>query len=373
MKKSLIQVVLATAAASSLLLVAGCPGPGSTGPIKIGAMLPLTGPAAFYGEWAQKGMQLAVEEVNAAGGIRGRRLDIDYGDTKNEPKEGAALANKFVSAKLPVIISAMTGVSFAAVPIADQSNTLLFMTVVTHPEAAAQSKWAFRHYVNKGRAAEVMARYARQSLRLERIAVLQVNDEGGLGEVSAFRAEFERLGGSVIAVETFERTASDVRQQLSKLAGSRPEAIYISGYGRVYGVALKQASELAIGARILASYEPLYRTTREIAGAAIEGVVFSAPYFDDDNPEAVAFKRKYEARFREAPELDAAYGYDVVMMLAEATTAVGVKPEKIREYLLKIRGFRGVVGTVNAQPDGDFVTPVVIKTIKGGAITTLQN
>lgn len=340
--------------------------------IKIGAILPLTGPAAFYGEWGMKGIQLAVDEINSEGGINGKKMEIVFGDSKNEPKEGVSWMNKFVSEKIPLVVSAMTGVSFSIMPIAERHNTILFMTIVTHPEAANRSQLAFRHYVNKGKAAQKMAKFARKTLKLKKIALLYINDEGGLGEKNSFRSEFEELGGEVVFEESFEKTETDLRNHLLKIARYKPEALYISGYGKVYGLALKQKHELKLPFKILASYEPLYKTTRELAGSALEGVIFTSPLFEEENINSKKFIDAYLNKYGVRPELDAAFGYDVINLIALAIKNGGYNSEGIKNALLNIKDFQGAVGNINILPNGDTEIPIVIRSIEKGSIVPMQ-
>lgn len=339
---------------------------------KIGAILPLTGSAAFYAEWGKKGIDLAVDEINASGGINGKKIEIVYGDSKNDPKEGVSWMNKFAMEKLPIVVSAMTGVSFSVLPVAEKNRTVLFMTIVTHPEAADKSEWAFRHYVNKGKAAQRMAQFVREKLKLERLGILFINDEGGLGEKNALKSKFEEMGGKIVAEESFEKTASDVRGQLLKLSNAKPEAIYVSGYGKIYGLALKQAKELKLDEQILASYEPLYKTTQELAGDALEGVIFTSPYFEKENPTAAKFMDDYKSKYDAEPELDAAFGYDVVYLISDALKKGGYNSQKIKKHLLGIKDFQSAVGKINILPNGDSQIPIKIKKIEKGRIISVD-
>ncbi len=339
---------------------------------KIGAILPLTGPAAFYGEWGMKGIMLAVDEINSQGGINGKKIEVIYGDSKNEPKEGVSWMNRFISDDIPIVISAMTGVSFSVMPIAEKNNTTLFMTIVTHPEATNKSRIAFRHYVNKGKAARIMADFANKTLGFKKIALLYINDEGGLGEKQSFQSEFEGLGGKIVFEESFDKTETDLKNHLLKLASYRPEALYISGYGKVYGLAIKQIHELKLKFKILASYEPLYKTTRDLAGPSLDGVYFTMPLFEESNIDAKRFMDLYIKKYGIRPELDAAFGYDVIKMIALAIQNGSYSSEGIRGSLLKIKKFRGSVGNVAVEQNRDTSIPIVIRTIKEGNILPIQ-
>jgi branched-chain amino acid transport system substrate-binding protein len=336
--------------------------------VRIGAVLPLTGAAAFYGEWCQKGMNLAVEQINSAAGPHGRHLGISYGDSKNTPKDGVSIAQQFALEKTPVVITAMTGVSFALLSSLQEGQQVVFMTVVTHPEATARSRWAFRYYINKGSAAETMADYAYRCLGVRRAAIIYINDEGGLGEKTAFQTRFEAAGGQLVADEPFDKAATDLRSQILRVRDKQPDAVYLSGYGRIYGVGLKQMRELGLKCRILASYELLYKATTDLAGTATEGVIFSAPSMDQSQPDAQRFVAQFKARYGQEPEIDSAFGFEVVKMIWRAMQDGVTDPATIRTRLLGLQDFDGVLGRVAVKPNGDVVIPVVIRTVSGGKI-----
>jgi len=363
--------------AGIFLLVAVACGPSGHNearePIRIGALLPLTGPAAFYGEWCKLGMDLAVGTINAEGGIGGRPLEILYGDTKNEPKEGVTLANKLLLQRPPVILTAMTGVTFAILPVLDDAEVVTFMTVVTHPTATGRSHWAFRYYVNKGAAASRMAGYAYHRLGIRDAAVLYINDEGGLGERTAFVQAFTSLGGRIRADEPYDKSAQELRPSILRLLAKSPAAIYFSGYGRIYGVGLRQMRELGVKAQVLASYEPLYRATRELAGEGLEGVIFSGPILNTGGEAGRSFMAEFKREYGREPELDSGFGFDSVRLIAEALRQGGSEPHAVRQTLIGIRGFHGVFGDVNVLPSGDMDVPLAINRFENGQAIRLTD
>lgn len=321
--------------------------------INVGAVLPLTGPAAVYGERAQEGMRLAVDEINKGGGIEGDSLNVIYRDSQNDPKMGVSAMKNLLTQDMPVIISAMTGVSFSALPVVEQTEKVMMMTLVTHPKAAERSRWAFRHYLNKGKAARRMASFAYDSLDVREAAILCINDEGGAGESEAFRSRFTSLGGQIVAEETYETDASTMRSQISVIKQEEPEVVYFCGYGRAYGIGVNQMREYNIDAQILTSYDPLYEPIQKAAGDALNGIIFTAPRFGVSSSLASEFRKQYEKRYGTVPTLDSAFGYDVIMMITEALRKAGSNPSAIRKALLALENHEGVFGNVAVQDNGD--------------------
>ncbi len=226
MKKRIISIVMLVALISSLIVISGC-GKKEEKVVKIGAILPLTGPVAMYGKWVQQGMDLACEEINKLKSINGKKLQILYEDSRNDPKTGVSAINKLLSVnKVKVIVSGMTGVSFSLIPIIDKSNAVLFMTIVTHPKAPDQSRWAFRHFINKGEGAKLMASFLYDILKVKDVAILYVNDEGGIGELETFEKNFARLGGKIVFKESYKKGQIDFKNSVAKLKQSKVKDIF---------------------------------------------------------------------------------------------------------------------------------------------------
>jgi len=337
---------------------------------KIGAILPLTGGTAMVGEHAQKGMILATEDINTAGGIYGKKLEIVIGDSKNEPKEGVAIFHRFASInRLPVVVSAMSSVSMAVVPLADQYKIVLATTIVSAPGITEKSPWVFRVFMSTDSEAGAMKIFILKNMGLKKIAVLYINDEFGRTAFEVFKKMYEAEGGKVIWSDSFEKAGIDFRSQIFKLKAAKPKGVYIIGYDKALGIILRQIAEAKIKTRLFSFSGLPTPTVLEHAGKATEGVYFTSTQFNVENPTTKAteeFVKKYKARFGKAPNHYAAYTYDVTSIIAEAIRIGGYSAEGIKSGLSKIKGFTGVIGaiTIPLSRDADF--PVVVKIIRQG-------
>ena len=177
---------------------------------KIGAILPLTGNVALFGQWHKQGFVIALDRIKKEKILKGKEIKIIYGDSKNLAKEGVTLMNKFISVyKVPVVISAMSGVSKPLIPIADKNDVVLFLIDVTYPRITEESPMVFRHFIQSDREAKALAEYAIETLGIKRFATLYLEDETGLGAKSAFRHEVESHGGTITCEESFTKTGLD--------------------------------------------------------------------------------------------------------------------------------------------------------------------
>ena len=250
MKKIWIRIVIAGAVVLAIALIIMRPAQ-ELNEIKIGAIFPLTGDAGRIGEMKRQGADLAAEEINAKGGINGRRVTIIYEDSENNANRGIAAFEKLIQLhKTPVIMSAMSGVSIPLVPLVDKHRVVLFANV-GHPKISNMSVWVFRDFPTTEQEARVMAEFARSKLKLKKVAILSVNDEWGITGRDSFGEHFTSLGGTVLAQESYEKQDADFRTQLTKIKGANPEAIYVTGFGNALGLIARQYKELDIKGHFL--------------------------------------------------------------------------------------------------------------------------
>jgi branched-chain amino acid transport system substrate-binding protein len=220
--------------------------------IKIGAILPLTGTASDIGEWCQKGIEVAVSEINQPGAVYQQRLQVLFEDSRNDPKTGLSALNKLTSLdKVPIVIVAMSSVASAILPAADQNNAVVFATVVSLPRFTQRSEWAFRYHISGDSEAKAMSTFARKELGLKKLAVLYIDDEFGRSTYAELENAFRIGGGDLIFAEGFSKDVQDYRSLIAKVKQQGPEGVYVVGYDKAYATILKQLGESGISAKIL--------------------------------------------------------------------------------------------------------------------------
>jgi branched-chain amino acid transport system substrate-binding protein len=344
--------------------------------IKIGAILPLTGNASLIGEWVKNGIDLAVEEVNSSGGVNGKKIEIIYGDSKNDPKEGISVFNQIFSIyKLPVIISAMTGVTNSLIPLADKNRIVLFATTVSAPGVADKSPWVFRLFITADIDAKTMAEFALNKLKIKKLGVIYVNDEMGLSFSKIFSTTIEKGGATIIFNEAFDKGLSDFRNLALKIKKFDVEAIYIVGYENNLGVLPKQLREMNINARFLSIGTISQPNVFSQAGKFLDGTYFTTVEFTSAAPKtevAKKFVNFYKIKYGKEPNYFSAFSYDTIMLIVTAIKRSGYNAQKIQKELLNIKDFDGVCGKITIKSNGDAEFPMVVKTIKNGRIEDVR-
>jgi len=328
--------------------------------IKIGAILPLTGPGAIFAQYIKEGIELALDEINKASPLR---VSIVYEDSKNQPKEGVAAYNKIViNEKPPIIIVALSSVAKALAPLAENTKTIQVYIAVAIPKIT-DGNYQFRVYPNAYGMAGVMAHFIATQLGAKTAAVIYINDDFGRVSLEAFKRELSNYGGKVIYADSYELQQTDFRPQITKLKnlGPAPDVIYLSGYGPSYGVIVRQLKELGVKVQLTADMTLGLPNTLEQVGNAAEGVYFV------DGKMSFEFIEKFKQKYGKEPSSYAGYAYDIVNILYTIAENKGLfKTDNIRQGLHEIRDYRGAMGNISIRDNGDANLEFVVKSIKDG-------
>lgn len=340
--------------------------------IKIGAILPQTGPGAVFAEEIEEGINLAVSEINSNEREK-PHIKILYEDSKNQPKEGITVYNKLVSTEHPpVVIVALSSVAKALRPLAEPTKTAQVYIAVALPNSAdpnskeniTDGRYSFRIYPEASGMAGVMARYNATTLKTQTSAVIYLNDDFGLVSLNAYKEAFEAAGGRVVFAESYELQQTDFRPLISKLknVSPAPDLIYLSGYGPSYGAVIKQLKEQGVQSQITADMTMGLPNTIAQVGKAAEGLYFV------DGKMSEGFIRDYKAAYGEdkKPSSYAGYAYDIVKLLhrtaQEGQGAFNL--ETIRRGLTNRRDYTGAMGRIEMEPNGDSKLEFIVKYIK---------
>ena len=352
-------------------------GPSETGPIKIGFISPLTGDAAVYGEVVRDVEKLAVEEINAGGGINGRQVEGIYEDGKCSGSGAANAMQKLVNAdKVKIVIGGFcSSESLAAVPIATQNKVFLFSPGSSSPDLTNVSKYFARNYPSDASQGSVLAGVAYNQKNWRKIAFIQEQLDYPLGIFKAFSAEFEKMGGKVIK-EEFATSVTDFRSQLTKLKAENPDALFIdtqtpAAADRI----LKQLQDLKWKPALLVSDAVSGDTATVKKDASIlEGALAAEFGVDPANQKyqhhLQAYKEKYgkDANFTSYTQTI----YDSVYMIRDAVVAVGYDGTKVANWVRSAKDWPGASGLVTIKADGDRAGGHVPKVIKNGKVELLK-
>jgi branched-chain amino acid transport system substrate-binding protein len=339
--------------------------------LTIGVVLPLTGEAAHWGVAARRGAELAVDGLNAAGGIGGRQVALMVEDDRCQAGDGIAAFNRIMAAARPpaVLGAVCSGVTLAIAPLAEQQRTVLISPASTSPKLSEAGDFIFRVIPSGALRGKVLADYLYHDRGLRRLAVLYINNEGGAGGGSAFKAHFTQLGGKVVFEESYPQGASDLRAQLTRMKAANAQGVLVGSYPPDTIVILRQARELAVQLPMFFTTEAVENTdVLRQAGAAAEGVVYILAA-SASGPAPAAFAQAHAAKYGKPPEPFAAEGYDVVRLIAAAATGAGTPlgGAGIRDFLHSVHDYAGASGTITFDSNGDVIKPYAIKTIDAGS------
>ncbi|MBM4027148.1 MAG: hypothetical protein FJ280_17340 [Planctomycetes bacterium] len=359
---------LLSAGLLACLLAGGCAKKDSGKEVQIGAIFPLSGEAQRIGNMKKDGADLAVQMINAGGGINGSMLAIVYEDSRNQPAEGVASFNRLTRLKgVEVVMSAMSGVSMALVPLAEKQGKILFANV-GHPQITGSSKWVFRHFPTADQEAERMVTFAVDERGLARAGILYPNDDWGSSGRDAFKKALLRRGGQIAAEESYEKSDSDFRTQLVKIANANPDILYFTGIGNALAIIARQSTELGLKCFTATTTGFNDKAIIDLAGSAAENVHLTTSAFDPQSSEAEIeeFVAAFQVRFGRLPAFDEALQFDSVQLIAAAIRTAGNRAADIRTELAQMNDFHGVCGKTSVDEDGNFRTPIQIRVVRSG-------
>lgn len=328
--------------------------------IKIGAILPLTGPAAWIGEQQREGIELAVKEINQNGGANGRPLQIIFEDSQGSPKEGVSAFNRilFEDPNIPAIFTSVSSVTNALIPLANEKNVNLVLVAVTLPNIVEKSKWIARFTPDDYDQIVFLTKFLAEKFSdIKKIAISYINDDYGIEAKEVFKKQFQ---GEIILKEAYSPTQTDFRDSLTKLKNSKADAVFIVGYTQAMPALLKQMKEMAIElpkfSLLPASFPPIIKA----GGEAMEGVYCTNVTIKGE------FKIKFESSYGKAPGVFGALNYDATKVLAKVIEENGLSASSIREGLRKIKDYPGVSGNITVKENGDVDYELGIVQIKEG-------
>ena len=366
--------------AIALLLCLSCAPPkeakrASTGEIVIGEFGSMTGAEATFGQSTHNGIMLAVDELNAAGGIGGRKIRVVTEDDQSKAEEAANAVTKLISSDdvTAILGEVASSSSLAAAPICQQNKVPMISPSSTNPGVTKVGDYIFRMCFIDTYQGPALARFVANDLKAKRVAIFtDVRSDYSTGLGKAFEEVFVSLGGAIVARQSYGKGDSDFRSQLTAFKAAKPEVILVPGYYNDIG-------QIAIQARDLGMQMPLaggdgWESPKliEIGGKALEGCFDSNHYFPGDpDPSVRDFVEKYKQRYSATPDALAALAYDAARVLAESITRAGGKTDgpALRDAIAQTKGFKGVTGTINLGPDRNPEgKTLVIVEVKNGAL-----
>jgi branched-chain amino acid transport system substrate-binding protein len=359
-------VLLSTTIGCERKSVQGPADDGGTGPIIIGAYGSLTGPQATFGQSTRKGVDLAIEELNKAGGVLNRQLQVIVEDDQGRPEEASTVVTKLITSDkvVAVIGEVASSNSLAAAPICQQYKIPMISPSSTNEEVTKKGDFIFRVCFIDPFQGEVMAKFAANTLKAKRVAILKdINSDYSAGLTDSFTKAFKGLGGEITGVVSYSQTDSNFNAQLTQVKGMNVDAIYIPGYYTQVGQIVAQARQQGINQPVLGGDGWDSASIWDIGKDALNNCYISNHYsVDDPSPAIQKFIADYKAKYAgEVPDAIAALAYDATKVLAESIKRAGAtEGQKLRDAIAQTKDFAGVTGTLTIDANRNAVKPAVV-------------
>lgn len=338
--------------------------------IVIGEFASLTGGNASFGQSSHKGTQLAIDEINASGGLLGKKVKLITEDDQSTAGQPATIVQKFISQDkvIAVLGEVASSKSLEAAPICQQNKIPMISPASTNPKVTEVGDYIFRVCFIDPFQGTVMAKFA-QSKGWKRVAVLtDVKQDYSVGLAKFFIEGFKKNGGEIVKEQSYSSGDKDFKAQLTSIKSLKPDAIYVPGYYGEVALIAKQAKLLGIKVPLLGGDGWEGDSLLKVAGNSLDGSYFSTHFSTDDSSPAVkSFVEKYKAKNGNVPDAMAALGYDSAMILAEAIKKAGTTDgDKIRDALATTKDHPGITGSITLDEQRNARKSAVILTIADG-------
>jgi branched-chain amino acid transport system substrate-binding protein len=351
----------------------GMVGAAAQGPVVVGEVGSMTGTEATFGTSSDRGIQLAVSETNAAGGIKGRQVQIIALDDEGKPEEAATAATRLIASEhVTALLGEVASTrSLFMAPKAQAARVPMVSPSSTNEKVTQVGDYIFRACFIDPFQGYVMAKFARENLKLSKVAILKdVRNDYSVGLARVFTENFKKLGGTIADEESYSSGDVDFKAQLTNIKNTTPDGIYVPGYYTDVGLIARQAREVGLTVPLLGGdgwdSEKLY----EIGGDALLGSYFSNHYsVDDPSPRIQEFVAKFKKAYGgQVPDSLAAQAYDAAGMLFDAMKrARDLSGPAIRDALAETKNYQGVTGDITMDQNRNASKPaVVLKIGKGG-------
>jgi branched-chain amino acid transport system substrate-binding protein len=339
--------------------------------INIGEYASLTGNEAAFGRSSHRGTELAVEELNKAGGLLGKQLKLLTEDTQSKEGESSTVVSKLISREgvIAVLGEVASGRSLEAAPICQQNKVPMISPSSTNPKVTQVGDFIFRVCFLDSFQGDALARFAVDKLKAKKVAIMSdVSSAYSLGLGEFFQDSFKKRGGAIVSVQKYSKNDTDFNAQLTAIKGTAPDAIIVPGYYQEVGLIIRQARQLGITVPLFGGDGWEAPELLQIAGQAAEGTYYTTHYSPEAQaPEVQNFVKAYRAKYNETPDAMAALGYDSAIVLADAIKRAGsTDGTKLRDALAATKGVKGVTGATTIDKNRDATKPATVITIKNG-------
>lgn len=344
--------------------------------IKIGFINPMTGELASYGEAVKRGVDLALEEVNSQGLLKGKTLEVIMEDSKGESKTAISSLQKMINideAKY-VIGDISSTVTLAMLPVTEQNNVFLFSPGAATPKLTNAGKLFARNWPSNNEEAYSAADYSFNKLGYKSSIIVYVNNDWGLGLMENFEKRFSELSGTIVTKEIYTYESVDFRTLILKLKSQKADCIYLAGNQKEMGNFMKQLRESKNQIPVISNTSFLEKDCLKLAGRASEGVIVPTPAYNPNDTTSKSiqdFNDAIKKKFNLQPTLAEANGYEAIKLIVDGINKEGNDPVKVANYIRNLKNYRGAGGLVSFT-NGDISVKNEYKKIVNGIPQTIQ-
>lgn len=365
--------VLALAASATLPLFPAM----ADGEIPVGEFASLTGASASFGQSSHKGTELAIEQINAAGGVLGKNIRLITEDDQSQAGQPATIVRKLISQDKVVAIlgEVASSKSLEAAPICQQNKIPMISPASTNPKVTEVGDYIFRVCFIDPFQGTVMSKFARGN-GWKKIAVLtDVKQDYSVGLAEFFVKDILANGGEIVREQKYSTGDKDFKPQLTSIKAAQPDAIFVPGYYGEVSLIAKQAKLLGIKVPLLGGDGWVGDSLLKVAGKSLDGSYFSSHFSASDKAEKVQnFVSKFKAKYGETPDDMAALGYDSAMILADAIRRAGTtESAAVRDAIAGTKGFDAVTGMITLDANRNASKSAVILSIGNGGFEFVES
>jgi branched-chain amino acid transport system substrate-binding protein len=343
----------------------------NTNEILIGEYGSFSGSEATFGQSTSEGVKLAFAEANKQGGVKGKQLKLISLDNQGKPEEARASVQRLITQDKVVAVlgEVASSRSLAAAPVAQQYQIPLITPSSTNPKVTEIGDYIFRVCFIDPFQGLVMAKFAALDLKKKRVAILRdVKSDYSTGLADVFATEFKKLGGEIVADESYQAGETDFKAQLTQLKGKKPDAIFVPGYYTEVGLIARQTRQLGMTVPLLGGDGWDSEKLSELGQDAIKGSYFSNHYTTESTePVVTNFIKAYrDAYGGKTPDGLAALGYDAAGILIQAIgRTTEITPKNIRDEIAKTKDYPGVTGNITINEKRDATKSAVVVQVDG--------
>ena len=367
---TVLAVILGTGAGCRKKEAAAPKGGGDT--IRIGFLGALTGDVAMFGKPTLDGMRLAAEDINAAGGVIGKKIEIVEADNRGDKQEGASVTQKLINRDnvIAIVGDPTTGITKVAAPIAQKAQVVLLSGGSTGPGVVENGDFIFRDTLLDSVAIPACIDFFARDLGFRNVALITSdNNDYSVGLSQTFRDAARGKDIQIVADEKVKDGDKDFSAQITNIKEKKPDVIFFSGYYTEGALIMKEARKQGLTANMFGGDGLFSPKLIELGGPAVEGSMVALGFSPEQaTPETARYIESYKKKYGTEPGVFDAQGYDAVMILADAIKrANSADPKVFRSELARTRNFKGVSGTITIRDNREPIkSPLALLVVKGG-------